>query len=186
MIDRDLDRRLAARMAAEREARGWSVADLAARSGVSRAMIAKIERGTAKPTASLLVKVATAFGMPLSLLLARVEDPPSRLSRRAEQLTWRDPRTRYRRRAVSPVSDTALQLTEVELPPGARLSFPAVAYTFAHHQIWVLSGQLRFHEGKEVHDLSEGDCLMLGAPADCAYHNVTRRTCRYLVVVARR
>ena len=42
-----LERSLAARLRTEREARGWSLSDLAQRSGVSRAMISKVERENA-------------------------------------------------------------------------------------------------------------------------------------------
>ena len=41
MQDVSLEARLAARIRREREARGWSLAELAAQSGVSRAMISK-------------------------------------------------------------------------------------------------------------------------------------------------
>src|ERR1700737_2601739 len=96
-----LDDRVAERVAEERRTRGWSVADLAQRSGVSRAMIAKIEQGDARPTASLLGKLSVAFGLPLSLLFARIEAKPSRLVRATERSWWTDPETRYRRRAIS-------------------------------------------------------------------------------------
>jgi transcriptional regulator with XRE-family HTH domain len=181
-----LDERLANRVSIEREARGWSVADLASRSGVSRAMISKIERAEVKPTASLLAKLSAAFRMPLSLLFARIEDEPSRVSRAAAQTWWSDPVTRYRRRAISPAGDRLLQLTEVELPPTARVLFPAAAYTFIHQQIWVLDGRLTFREGTKTHTLGAGDCLTLGAPAECVFENTTRRTCRYVVAVAPR
>ena len=181
-----LDQRLAARLQAEREQRGWSVAELAAKSGVSRAMISKIERGEANPTASLLVKLAAAFGLPLSLLLARAEGEASRLARASDQQRWQDPESAYRRRAVSPPSDGLLQLTEVELPPGARVSFPAAAYTFIHQQIWILDGTLTFYEGATVHRLAAGDCLAIGPPVDHTFENATKRVCRYLVVVVRR
>ena len=149
-------------------------------------MISKIERGDAKPTASLLGKVSAAFGLPLSLLFARVEGTPSRLARARSQTWWTDPATRYRRRAISPPQDALLQLTEVELPPKARVAFPAAAYAFIHQQIWMIDGQLTFREGADVHALAAGDCLMLGAPADCTFENRTRRPCRYLVAVVRR
>src|SRR5690242_13028803 len=100
-----LDDKLAARLREEREARGWSVADLATRSGVSRAMISKIEHGEANPTASLLGKLSAAFGLPLSLLLARVEGEAPRLAAAASQPIWKDPETGYVRRALSPSSD---------------------------------------------------------------------------------
>jgi transcriptional regulator with XRE-family HTH domain len=180
------DERLAHRVAFERGTRGWSVADLAARSGVSRAMISKIERGEVKPTASLLARLSAAFQLPVSLLLAAIEGEPSRLSRAEDQVWWTDPITRYRRRALSPASDRSLHLTEVELPPAARVLFPAAAYTFIHQQIWVLDGRLTFREGAETHTLGVGDCLSLGQPAECVFENLTRRTCRYIVAVVPR
>lgn len=180
------DARLRGRIRDERLARGWSAADLAARSGVSRAMIARVEAGGAQPTAALLGRLAAAFGMPLSLLFARAEDPPSRLRPAAAQEVWRDPATRYVRRALSPPGDTALQLTLIDLPPGAAVRYPADAYAFIHQQIWVQDGTLTFVEGGETHVLAAGDCLQLGPPAPCEFRNRTRRRCRYLVAVARR
>src|SRR5215475_2413380 len=86
---------LAIRIGIEREARGWSLADLAERSGVSKAMISKIERGEASPTASLLGRLSGAFGLTMSTLLARAEHAGGRLSRAAEQPRWQDPATSY-------------------------------------------------------------------------------------------
>src|SRR5256714_4015862 len=99
---------LAARIALEREARGWSLADLAARSGVSKAMISKVERGEASPTATLLGRLSGAFGLTLSTLLARAESAGGRLMRAADQPQWQDPASGYVRRQVSPRSDVPL------------------------------------------------------------------------------
>jgi transcriptional regulator with XRE-family HTH domain len=185
-VSRSLDERLADHIAAQRESRGWSAADLAQRSGVSRAMISKIEHGEAKPTASLLGKLSVAFGVPLSQLFAQVEAHSLRVVRGAEHSWWTDPETGYRRRPVSPSHDLQLQLTEVELPPGARVAFPAAAYAFIHQQIWVHNGRLTLREGPEAHELSAGDCLMLGPPCDRVFENRSRSTCRYVVAVVRR
>jgi transcriptional regulator with XRE-family HTH domain len=186
MVDTGLDAQIASRVAFEREQRGWSVADLADRSGVSRAMISKIERQAVKPTASLLGRLSAAFRLPLSLLLASVEGETSRVARAAKQPDWQDPHTGYVRRSISPASDRILQLTLIALPPGARVGFPAAAYTFIHQQIWVQEGRLTFHEGRDVHQLSAGDCLALGPPVDCVFQNATRRTCRYVTAVVAR
>jgi hypothetical protein len=129
---------------------------------------------------------SAAFRLPLSLLFARIEGEPSRLSRAEAQPFWTDPVIRYRRRSISPAADRSLQLTEVELPPGARVLFPAAVYTFIHQQIWVLDGRLTFREGTETHTLGAGDCLTLGTPAECVFENTTRRTCRYVVAVVSR
>ena len=144
---------LAARLKTEREARGWSVAELAERSGVSRAMISKVERAEASPTAALLGRLSGAFGLTLSALLARAEQARGRLARRAQQPQWSDPETHYRRRTVSPSTGGPLEIVEVELPrrdtaAGASVGFPAAAYTFRYHQILVLSGTLTLDRGR--------------------------------------
>lgn len=184
MSDR-LSLALAATLYAARTARGLSAAALAERSGVSRTMIGKIERGEAQPTAVLLGRLSGALGMSLSELVARAEGAGGRLARVADQPTWTDPDTGYRRRAVSPVPGGPLELVEVHLPAGARVAYPAESYAFLHHQIWVLVGTLRFEEGEVVHGLVAGDCLQLGSPQPCAYGNPSAAECRYLVALAR-
>lgn len=57
----------------ERLARGWSLSELAQHAAVSKAMISKIERGEASPTATVLGKLSGAFGLALSALLALSE-----------------------------------------------------------------------------------------------------------------
>lgn len=175
---------IATTLHAARTARSLSTGALAELAGVSRTMISKIERGEAQPTAALLARLSGALGMTLSELVARAEG--GRLARVADQPTWVDPETGYHRRAVSPATGGPLELVEIELPAGARVSSPAEAYTFIHQQIWLLAGRLDFHEGDTRHELHPGDCLQLGPPQPCTFHNPTDEPCRYLVALARR
>lgn len=177
---------LAEALQAARQARGLSVNALAERSGVSRAMIAKVERREAQPTAVLLARLAAALGMTLSEFVTRAEDGAGRLVRAADQPTWTDPASGYRRRAVSPAGGRPLELVEIELPPGTRVAFPPLTYELVHQQIWVLDGHLSLHEGDTVHELDAGDCLQMGPSAPREYINSTDRICRYLVALTRR
>lgn len=177
---------LAATLQSARIGRDLSVNALADRSGVSRAMIGKIERGEAQPTAVLLGRLSGALGLTLSELVARAEGSTSEFLRRAaDQPSWTDPATGYRRRAISPATEGPLELVEVELPPGASVSYPADAYIFKYQQIWVLEGDLHFREGEVLHQLATGDCLQLGAPAPCTFINPTATACRYLVALVK-
>jgi transcriptional regulator with XRE-family HTH domain len=186
-IVNDLDTRLASRIRDERAARAWSLADLAQRSGVSKAMISKIERGESSPTATLLGQLSGAFGITLSTLLARAEAAASsRIARASEQAVWQDPETGLRRTSVSASGSEVIDIVRCELPPGQSIAYPASAYVFIDQQIYVLKGTLHFSEGSEVHTLRTGDCLQLGTPADCRFENRERAACTYLVVVARR
>jgi transcriptional regulator with XRE-family HTH domain len=185
----DLSGAISASLKRKRAARGWSLAELAERSGVSKAMISKIERGEASPTASVLGRLSGAFGLALSALLALAEGQGERVSRRASQPVWQDPETGYLRRALSPresASPGPLELLEIELPAQARVAYPAAAFAFQHQQILVLQGMLQFQEGPQLHKLEAGDCLALGAPVDCVFINPAKRPCRYLVALVRR
>ena len=179
------DSAISARVHRERAARRWTLSDLAERAGVSKAMISKIERGEVSPTAALLGRLSAAFGITLSAFFADTAQHRGPI-RRAEQPIWRDPATGYIRRQVAASPTIPVEMTEVELPTGAAVSFPAASYSFMSQIVWVLAGHLTFVEGATTHDLAPGDSLELGPPADCTFRNDGAAACRYLVVVLRR
>ncbi|MGI6245306.1 MAG: helix-turn-helix domain-containing protein [Pseudochelatococcus sp.] len=181
----DMDRRIGARVRAERESRGWSLTELAEKASVSRAMIFKIERGDSSPTAKVLGKLSGAFGLSMSTLMARAEIGQGRLLRKADQPVWIDPETGYVRRHVSPRSDMPLDLVRITLPAGKDVPMPASTYAFLRHLIWVLDGELVFVEGEVRHEMQEGDCLEPGPPANCAFRNESGRPCTYAVLALR-
>ena len=181
----DIDNTIASRIRGERDARDWTLSELAERAGVSKAMISKIERGETSPTAALLGRLSAAFGITLSAFFADTAPHRGPMSR-AEQSVWRDPATGYIRRQVAASPTIPIEMIEVELPPGAAVSFPAASYSFMSQIVWVLAGHLTFVEGATTHDLGPGDSLELGSPADCTFRNDGADACRYLVVVLRR
>ena len=184
MMDAAVDL-LAARVRLERTGRGWSLAELAERSGVSKAMLSKIERDEASPTAATLVRIATAFGLTLAALLTPPEAEQHRFLAGAEQPTWTDPATAYHRRQVFQRAGLPLELVEVELPGWACVALPASAYAFIRQVVWVLSGTLEIVEGTASHRLQRGDRLEFGPPTDTEFRNPSAQACRYLVAVLR-
>jgi len=195
------------RLQGERRRRGWSMEQLAGASGVSRAMISKIERGESSPTAVLLGKLSAALELSVSELLtgARLGDgeelaaaepegaePPSAdatgaglVRRAADTPEWRDPDTGYLRRQISTAGFPAA-VTEVTLPPHARVPYPAAAYAFIAQLVWVQSGQLTLTDGSARRVLAPGDTFELGQPRSREFRNETAEECRYVVVVTRK
>jgi transcriptional regulator with XRE-family HTH domain len=169
----------------ERETHGWSLADLAQRSGVSRATISKIERCEASPTAVILVRLAGAFDLTLAGLLARAEGSTERLSRAADQPLWRDPASGYLRRQIFERPDHPIELVSIDLPAGARVGLPAASYRRIRQLVWVRDGVLVIDEAGDRHRLEAGDCLAFGPAADTTFINETATPCAYLVVVER-
>lgn len=178
-----LNQRIGGRIRVERESRGWSLNDLARQAGVSRAMVHKIERGESSPTATMLARLAGAFGISMSTLIARAEAPAGRLLRYEDQPLWRDPQSHYLRRHISPQNDFPIDLVQVELPPGSDIPMPASAYVFTRQLIWLQQGELVFWEGDIRHYMRAGDCLELGPPNDCHFINESDALCIYLVVL---
>jgi transcriptional regulator with XRE-family HTH domain len=126
--------RIAQHIRLERDARNWSMADLAEKSGVAKASISKIERGEMSPSAGILVRLAAAFDLTLAGLLLKAEGQKDRLTRAADQPVWRDPATSYRRRQIFSRPDHPLEMVQVELPAGEKVSFPAWTYAHARHE----------------------------------------------------
>ena len=181
----DIGQRLAHRIKLERDSRGWSLADLAERSGVSKATISKIERAEVSPTAVVLVRLASAFDLTLAGLMLRAESERGRLARAAEQPVWRDPETGYLRRQVFSRPDNPIEIIRVEMPAKQRVTLPASSYAHIRQILWVQSGALVITEAGERHELAAGDCLGFGSPAETTFANETAAPCVYVVALAR-
>lgn len=185
----EITERLARRIRHEREERGWSLADLAERSGVSRAMISKIERGEASPTAELLNRLTTGFGLTLADIFAGENDTGDaaapRLVRRADQPEWHDPGTGYIRRNISPPGAPGLEVVDVLFPAGGRVVFDAFHDAPILQQIWLLEGVMELTLGERSCRLEAGDCLAMTLGQPITFHNPGSATARYAVMLVR-
>jgi transcriptional regulator with XRE-family HTH domain len=181
----DTGARIARRLRLERGVRGWSLADLAERSSVSKATISKIEREEMSPTAVTLVRLAGAFDLTLAGLLVRAEGAEDRVSRAADQPVWRDPATGYRRQQVFSRPDHPVEVVLVELPAGQRVTFPASSYAHIRQVVWVQAGGLVILEGGARHVLGAADGFGFGPPSEVTLANESAAACSYLVVLAR-
>lgn len=181
-----IDERLARRLREARMACGRTLEQLAERSGVSRAMISRIERAESSPTAALLGRLCAGLDITISSLFVDLEAPASPLIRRADQPVWRDPETGYLRRNVAPPgTGTAQEIVHVRLPAGKRVDYPAAAYAESEHHILLLGGALEFGNGAQVYRLAPGDCLRVAVAAPSWYRNPGRRPAEYLVLLVR-
>jgi len=179
----EIDQQIAERLKGLRTTRGWTLEQLAGSSGVSRAMISKIERRETSATAALLSRLCVALEVPVSHLLA-----PSAVSglvtRREQRPSWRDPATGFLREIVSPrAAGSTVEVVEVELPPEATVAYrmDAALASYSQHIIALTAG-LRISQGTPT-DLEPGDALFMRPSGDVSFHNTSDQPCRYLVVV---
>jgi len=174
--DRSIDRLIAMRLKALRNERGWSLDELSSRSGVSRATLSRLENSDVSPTASVLGKLASAFGMTISRLMQMVEVQFAPLIPRGQQLQWSDPAIGFRRRSVSPPSHSlAGEVLECEIDPDTRIAYDDTPRSGLEHHLVLIEGRLDITVDGETFQLNAGDCLryqLAGAsrfatPEDC-------------------
>ncbi len=182
-----MERRIAAGIKKRREALGISANDLAERSGVSRAMVSKIERLEVSPTAALLGRLCNGLGITLSSLIASAETkagPP--IARAREQPVWRDPDTGLIRTMVSPLNTgSRTEIVQVALPHSAAVKYDVMQEPHYDQHVLVLSGKLTMTFGDDVFELGVGDCIRSRFDVAHAFANRGRSACKYLVIIAR-
>lgn len=178
------ERQLAERLAALRMAAGWSLDELATKSGVSRATLSRLERAETSPTATLLSRLARAYGLPLSRLLAEAEALPVRLLRAADQPRWHDQQSGFERlMRCPPLAGFATEVIEARLVPGAELVYDEPTVARLEHHLCLLEGELRLTLQGQVFDLAAGDSISFRALNRSVFANPGAQSARYLLAM---
>jgi transcriptional regulator with XRE-family HTH domain len=178
-----LDDVVAARIAALRAERGLTLEGLSALSGVSRAMISRIERAEASATAVLLAKLANALGVTLASLFEAADLPSAPLRRAHGTPVRRDPASGYLRRNVAPKGVTGVEIVDVTLPAGARVTYDNLVPVAIEQVVWVIEGRLTMGVGDTVTELGAGDALIMRLDEVLVFANPTDQSTRYAVVL---
>ncbi|RFC71164.1 XRE family transcriptional regulator [Streptomyces sp. AcE210] len=179
-----IDARLAARLASLRAERGWSLGELADRSGVSRSTLSRAERGEISPTASLLNRLCTVHGRTMSQLLSEVEAAPAQVVRADEQTVWTDAASGFVRRSVSPPqAGLRAEIVEGRLEAGADLAYDRPPVPGLEQHIWILEGTLSITVQEAVQTLRAGDCVRFRLWGPTRFHCPGPEPVRYALVV---
>ena len=181
---RDIERRIAQRLAHLRAEKGWSLDALADRTGISRATLSRLERGELSPTAAMLGALCTVYGWTLSRFMTEAETRPANLVTASGQAEWKDPASGYRRRIVSPPSPGLRgELVEVHLPAGASVSFDTSPVAGLEHHLWMLDGSLNLEIDGSLFKLRAGDCLRYVLSGPSRFGNPGKRAARYVIAM---
>src|SRR5215211_1466205 len=125
-----------------REQRGLTLTALAAKTGISKSTLSRLESGQRKPSLELLLPLARAYHLPLDELVGapRVGDPRVRLK----------PRTRNGR-LVYPLTQqsSGMAVWKVVIPPERERKLRTHA---GYEWLYVLSGEMRLILGE--HDIT--------------------------------
>ncbi|WP_231157517.1 helix-turn-helix domain-containing protein [Streptomyces sp. CNZ748] len=186
LVPDPVDVRLGARLSELRAEHGWSLGELAERSGVSRSTLSRAERAETSPTASLLNRLCAVYGRTMSQLLSEIEAEPAPVVRAADQPVWQDRASGFVRRSVSPPHGGLRgELVEGRLAAGADISYDRPPVPGLEQHIWVLEGSLAVTVGDTEHRLGRGDCLRLRVWGPTRFRCPGPDDVRYVLAVVR-
>lgn len=169
-----------------RVARGLTLQQLSEHCGVSRASLSRIENGEVSPTADTLGRLASAYSLTISQLLAPLEQNFTPLIRRKDQETWQDDNNGFLRRIVSPPgAELCLEVIEGNLLANQCIQYAQPAFAGHEHHLVVLAGALELTIENTTHQLDEGDCLRyrLYGSSQFKTHN---QPARYIIAMTKR
>ena len=175
------------RVRAARERAGLTLERLSQSSGVSRAMLSKVERGDKNPTLGVAMRIAHGLDLSLSALID-IEGRPraGAVVRKGERHVFRDEQTGFERHILSPISPgSAVELLFHHLPGRTRTGElpPYPAGTEKH--VIMLEGQLTVTVGGSEVELREGDAMFFEPTVPFGFDNRSDEPCGYYLVVTR-
>ncbi len=164
--------------------RGLTLEALAERSGVSRAMISKLERGEKNPTLVVAAKVAEGLGVTISELLGVKERREIVVIPRERRMTMRDPESGFERQLLSPTfGGRGVEFVRNVVPHGSTSGeFPPHRRGVEEYVV-VEKGRLRTFVGDEEHLLEAGDALYFEADVSHRFDNAGDGECSYYLVI---
>lgn len=158
-----------------RTQRNLTIADLSTSSGVSAAVISKLERNLQSAELDTVFRLSRALGMSATDLMALVESPL--VHRTAEE---KHCSASFKFRQVRFANVLAMEGTA---PAGAMLSRPEI-HRDDNELCWVLEGRLRLVLPHEVCELSAGESIQFDAILEHTYHAL--KDCRFLILHLRK
>jgi transcriptional regulator with XRE-family HTH domain len=174
---------LGERVRALRRERGWTLELLAERSGVSRAMISKLERGEKNPTLVVAARVAEGLGVSLSQLVGIEARREIVVVPKERRMVMRDPETGFERQLLSPSFGGELEFIRNVVPEGSTSGeFPPHRRGVEEYVV-VEKGRLRAILGSEEHVLEEGDAAYFEADVAHRFDNAGAGECSYYLVI---
>jgi transcriptional regulator with XRE-family HTH domain len=174
------------RVRAERSRRGWTLDELAARSGVSKGMLVQVEQVRCNPSIATICRLADALAVSVASLVEAPEMPTTRVVRgdQGVPLWAAEPGSLAKLMVGSGTSDQ-VELWDVRMAAGdAMVSEPHPQDT--RELLLVVQGELTMEVDGASHLLGAGDAIAFLADRPHTYRNAASDPLRYALAVVHR
>jgi transcriptional regulator with XRE-family HTH domain len=174
------------RIKALREAMGFSLRDLAERSGVSAPMLSQVERGETSPTLAVAEKIAAGLELTLSQLLRLDEGEHVAVTRAGERRRFERGGHRFEE-LTPPLPGQRADVSLHTLRAGASTGGPddpPIHEPGSRETAVVLTGVLSLTVDGTRHELHAGDSVTFDADLPHHFENDGEEQARFLAVIA--
>ncbi len=174
------------RIRALREAMGFSLRDLAERSGVSAPMLSQVERGETSPTLAVAEKIAGGLELTLSQLLRLDEGEHVSVSRAGDRRRFERGGHRFEE-LTPPLPGQRADVSLHTLRPGATTGGPddpPIHEPGSRETAVVLTGVVVLVVDGTRHELHTGDSVTFDADLPHHFENEGEEQARFLAVIA--
>jgi transcriptional regulator with XRE-family HTH domain len=161
--------------------------ELGRHTGLSPAMLSKIERGRLYPTLPTLLRIAMVFSVGLEFFFAGArERPPCGVVRKADRMTFPEKsgagNVQYHFESLDyAVPERKLNAYKADFLPVPPENLRRHAHAGGEF-IYVLSGTLSVHVGDEEHAIGAGDAMYFDPSVPHAYRRSGGKSCSAIVV----
>jgi transcriptional regulator with XRE-family HTH domain len=183
------DYAIGARIRALRLKKKMGLVELGSHTGLSPALLSKIERGRMFPTLPTLLRIALVFGVGLDFFFAGARDKPLvAIVRKADRVRLPDDpgtgETAFHFESLDyPATERRFNCYYAEFHPLALDRLRPHAHPGAEF-IYVVQGTLSVHLGGAEYTLKTGDSMYFDSSAPHAYRRSGGRVCNAVVVTA--
>jgi transcriptional regulator with XRE-family HTH domain len=174
---------IGARVRQERQARGWTLDQLAETASVSRRMVVNVEQGVVNPSVGTLLRLSDALGVGLPALVEPPEPKSVKVVRCGEGAElWTGAAGGRGVLVAGTHPPDVMELWDWSLGPGDRHVSEAHA-AGTKELVHVLEGSITVEVGDDVIALESGDAISFPGDVDHAYANPRSAPARFSLAV---
>src|SRR4051794_9073694 len=174
---------IGARVKQERQARGWTLDQLAGAASVSRRMVVSVEQGAVNPSVGTLLRLSDALGVGLPALVEPPETKSVKVTRSGEGAAlWSGAAGGRGLLVAGTTPPDVVELWDWSLGPGDRHASEAHA-AGTKELVHVLDGAIAVEVEDQVFALETGYAIAFPGDVDHAYANPHRGSARFSLTV---
>jgi transcriptional regulator with XRE-family HTH domain len=179
----DVTSAVARTLQALRTERGWSLDQLAARSGVSKGVLVALEQERSNPNLATLARISDTFGVPVTRLVEVSDEPAVRVwDANSGRVLWQGPAGGTGTIIAATEPPWAVELWRWEVQPGETFGgHPHAAAT--REMAWVEQGTLTLTVAGEQRQVGPGECARFSGGLPHGYANQGTEPVRMTMVV---